>query len=142
MYEIIIFEGPDCSGKSTLKRAFEKKTNYRHLCVDRMFITSMVYNKCFERHEDLELHLEGDILAFDEHMDPMFVYVKTDIDVIYDRIQSRGDDMLTNKDILQKVVDEYDKTIEYLKSIDVRILIVDGNDPVDENIERILNGFC
>jgi hypothetical protein len=33
-YKIIVFEGNELVGKSTLKKQLEITTNFRHLCVD------------------------------------------------------------------------------------------------------------
>ena len=41
--KIIIFEGVDCTGKTTLKTNFEELTKYKHVCIDRAFLSQAVY---------------------------------------------------------------------------------------------------
>lgn len=49
MLPVVIFEGVDKSGKSTLLQAFNKATDYKYLVLDRFLISSLVYDEAFER---------------------------------------------------------------------------------------------
>lgn len=49
---IIIFEGPDKTGKTTLLNAFNKATDFSYLVLDRLTISSKVYNKLFNRNQE------------------------------------------------------------------------------------------
>jgi len=139
MYKIIIFEGPDCSGKSTIKSALEKHTNYKHLCVDRMFITSLVYNKIINRNKDIEHDILRDLNEF-ANLKPIFIHVITDPDTIWNRINRRGDDMLTTEALVIKICAEYKRVFKSLEdSID--IIEVFGNEPVLKSVERIVDGI-
>jgi len=40
----IIFEGVDKSGKSTLMKAFNKISNFKHVCIDRAYVSHIVYS--------------------------------------------------------------------------------------------------
>lgn len=139
MYKILIFEGIDCSGKSTIKSAFEKKTKFKHLCVDRMFVTSIVYNRVFERNRKDENILTLDMLKFVRTFDPIFVYVNTPKEDIMQRIVNRGDDMVKNMDILESLDDEYRAMFFFLKSCFPRNVIeIDGSQKVDHSVNNIL----
>lgn len=46
---LIIFEGVDKSGKTTLKDAFNKLTNFKYVVLDRLTTSSKVYAKYFCR---------------------------------------------------------------------------------------------
>lgn len=48
---VIIFEGIDKSGKTTLKDKFNKLTNFKYIVLDRFTISSKVYAKLFKRKE-------------------------------------------------------------------------------------------
>ena len=46
---IVIFEGVDKSGKSTLLKKFNELTNYKYWVLDRGFVSSLVYDELFNR---------------------------------------------------------------------------------------------
>lgn len=46
---LIIFEGMDKSGKTTLLNELNKQTNFEHIVLDRGVISSYVYNKIYGR---------------------------------------------------------------------------------------------
>lgn len=46
---LIVFEGVDKSGKTTLLNAFNKATNFKYVVLDRGTISSKVYDKFFKR---------------------------------------------------------------------------------------------
>lgn len=50
---LIVFEGIDRSGKTSLMAAFNKLTNYAHPCVDRLYVSHAYY--AFKRLDDLSL---------------------------------------------------------------------------------------
>lgn len=50
--KVIIFEGVDKSGKTTLKEMFNKETNYKYWVLDRSAISSIVYDKMFNRNNE------------------------------------------------------------------------------------------
>ena len=47
---ILIFEGADKVGKTTLIKAFHKLTNYKYPIIDRFTGTTWVYDKLFNRN--------------------------------------------------------------------------------------------
>lgn len=51
---IVIFEGIDKSGKSTLLKKFNELTNYKYWVLDRGFVSSLVYNELFNRENKEE----------------------------------------------------------------------------------------
>jgi len=51
---ILVFEGPDKSGKSTLIREVNKITNYKFFCIDRFTGSAWVYDKLSGRRDRAE----------------------------------------------------------------------------------------
>jgi thymidylate kinase len=49
--QIIVFDGVDKSGKSTLKKEFDKATNYFHWTVDRGPVSHIAYNIIYNRYD-------------------------------------------------------------------------------------------
>ena len=46
---LIIFEGMDKTGKTSLINEFNKRTNFKHIVLDRGAISSYVYDAIYER---------------------------------------------------------------------------------------------
>ena len=133
-YKIIVFEGPELVGKSTLKLEFEKSTDFRHLCVDRMFITSMIYNSFKGRHADLTSHIMRDFKKFMETFNPLFVYVNADEAVKMERYNKRGE-WYIKPDEFKKLSDLYEVTVGALAKLHPKnILFLQNN--VEEDIVR------
>lgn len=64
---MVIFEGVDKVGKSTLHKLFDKAVGYEYLTVDRQFLTYIAYAKLYGRKIDLEMlarNLPKDLLVF------------------------------------------------------------------------------
>lgn len=47
--KLVIFEGPDKVGKSTIYQAYRRATNYGPLCIDRFITSNEVYDKFYGR---------------------------------------------------------------------------------------------
>lgn len=73
MLPVVIFEGVDKSGKSTLVAEFNKATNYKYLVLDRFLISSLVYDEAFER--DGSRYYEELCRAFGKLDDVAFIVV-------------------------------------------------------------------
>lgn len=138
-YRIIIFEGNECTGKSTLKQKFESATNFRQLCVDRMFVTSIVYNEYKGRHPDLKEKLLKDLDVFIKTFNPLFVVLKTDEQEQEKRFVDRKDWYIKIGE-LRKIQEKYDAILEDLvKAYPQNFLILYNNNEEDQDriIERI-----
>lgn len=135
----IAFEGCDCSGKSTLKKEIEILSNYRFVCVDRLLITSVVYNRVFNRHSDQETNLIRKIVHFINRFNPLFVFVDAEEDVVYHRINNRGDDMIKNMKTMKMILREYREFYTQLSDAYPNNFIkVDGTVDPGENYNIIL----
>lgn len=132
-YRIICFEGGECSGKSTLKKLFEKETNFRHLCVDRMFITSIVYNRHKNRHVDLEKKLYEDLDVFIKVFNPLFVVLNVEESERERRFVERGDWYILQEELskIQKIYDEVLKNL--IDCYPKNFLILDNNTQEDQS---------
>lgn len=62
---IIVFEGPDGVGKSTLKKAFSKATNEKYTCIDRMYPSDIIYACKYNRGRDFIKKKEWEFNDFD-----------------------------------------------------------------------------
>ncbi|AJO60857.1 Deoxyadenosine/deoxycytidine kinase (plasmid) [Bacillus subtilis] len=92
--KIIILEGVDRSGKSTLQHAINKATCYKHIVVDRGPIGFKTYCDLFSRdpqlwdnYDDLEKHLA-------KMEDVLVIYLDCDTKVLIDRCIQTGHEIL------------------------------------------------
>jgi thymidylate kinase len=135
-YKIIVFEGNELVGKSTLKKQLEIKTNFRHLCVDRMFATSIIYNAFKGRHSDLHKQLTEDLESFIKCFDPLFVVVKANLDTQMLRYDKRGEWYIKKEELeaLNKAYDDLAATL--VERWPANFIVVENN--TEEDIEKNL----
>jgi len=136
-YRIIVFEGCDCAGKTTLRHEYDKATNFRQLVVDRMFLSSLVYNSVRERHDDLHDKILDDMNDFISRYDPLFVIRQPSLEVIERRFKSRGDWHIKFEE-LKEIYEEYNGYISFLRN-HPNFLILDDDAEVHEHVIKIIS---
>ena len=135
-YCIVVWEGTELVGKSTLKKEFEIATNFRHLCVDRMFITSLVYNAFKGRHADLEEEILNDLEFFIGEFDPLFVIVETSEEVKMKRFEKRGEWYITPEEF-SSLAETFREVVNKLLKQYPRNFLVIRNDEDDDIITNV-----
>lgn len=113
---IVIFEGPDASGKTSLLREFNRETSYAHITVDRLHLSHMVYSSYYERKEwtdpDLRARAVAEFRKFMFLVKPLIVLLEVDAEVAEKRVRERGEkpeegpDSLRASNIFKLVVQE------------------------------------
>lgn len=106
--KIVIFSGCDASGKSTVKRALEKASNYKYVCLDR-FSDSVVYDRLFGREQRTVsfMQLEGSLSSI---ADVLLVYLDcSDMEVLLERLHVKCEDEITVSSIssVKRLFEEY-----------------------------------
>ena len=81
---LVIFEGIDKSGKSSIINEFRKLTNYRHTVIDRAFISSAVYNIKFDR-KDSSIDYLLQLVEISKIVNTLIVICTADVDCIIKR---------------------------------------------------------
>ena len=107
---VIVFEGMDKVGKTTIKDIFNKKTNFKYLVLDRLFVSSLVYNELFKR-KDKQYYLK---LAntFLDNFNVIVVYVSCSKEIQKNRL-------IENDEVLPKELKDYNKVNSlFLQTID------------------------
>jgi len=80
--QVIIFDGPDKAGKSTLKAMLDKHTRFFHWTIDRGPLSHLVYNIAYDRtHQNFHVDNITNIMG-----QAILVYVIADEDVLAQRI--------------------------------------------------------
>lgn len=137
---IVMFEGPDGSGKTILLDEFRQFTNYRHVCVDRMHLSHLVYSDYYGRFTPTEmLALKKEAQAFLKREPALIVYVTAEEYKLRARIQLRGESVDAGPD-LTRSVELFGKWIALLgleKSGQI-VRINTTEDPSPESLARII----
>ena len=84
---LVIFEGADKTGKSSIIECFRKATNFKHTVIDRAFISSAVYNIKFNRNYD-SLYYIDQLRQISSNVKVLIVLCTADVDVIKDRVKN------------------------------------------------------
>lgn len=141
---IIIVEGPDLSGKSTLAKNLATELGYRYI---KWPYSSKILEKCpdesgetflntIKQFKDIDMVLDRGFIsnivyveAYDRDYDftyifnlvdelkPVFISLEPTSQIVHDRYENRGDDFI-NKLELEKLIKIYYKVINNLKSIE------------------------
>lgn len=131
---LIIFEGVDKSGKTTIKDKFNKKTNFSYVVLDRLTTSSKIYNNFFDR-DRLEYYdrFERSIIR---NFDVLVVLCECDTGLIVERLMNANEvlpEQLKNIDEVKKAFEE-----EVKKSFTNYIVIDTTKRSIDECVEDII----
>ncbi len=83
--KLVIFEGPDKVGKTTLFRAYREYTKYGPLAIDRFTGSNFVYDYYYDRPNNLQAYLLSEEKA-QEAFDCYLVVLNADVETIRSRI--------------------------------------------------------
>ena len=132
--KLIIFEGVDKSGKTSLKVEFNNKTNYRYWVLDRSIISSIVYDSVY--HRDNLSYLEDCLFALKKSFNLKVILCTAEKTIIESRLEFANEtlpnelkDISKIQKLFKKVLDDY---------IDDYIVINTKND-ISSCISDILN---
>ena len=90
---IIVFEGVDKSGKTTLLNEFNKKTNFKYIVLDRFTTSSKVYNSRFCRDTNDYMYYLNVEKVFYNNFDVIIVYCFTSQDIVIDRLKEAKEEL-------------------------------------------------
>ncbi len=116
--KIVLFEGVDKSGKTTLARAFNKATKHKHLVIDRLFLSQYAYSLSHNRHIDLQ---DLDRIFYWMKPDLIIVYVCADKKLIERRLSISNHEKID----LERDLSSFDKAIEKFDKMGADIIVVD-----------------
>lgn len=131
--DLIILEGPDKAGKSTVYQAFRKATFYQPLVIDRFIGSNIVYDQLHDRLDKHTAHYNMEVRLKDI-FNPLVVYLWAPDHVLMRRSDMAGDLDEEREDI--EGIHEYYE--EYLRLTPLEILTIDTSIiPVDEVVKTI-----
>lgn len=131
---LIIFEGVDKSGKTTIKDRFNKKTNFGYVVLDRLTTSSKIYNEFFGR-DRLGYYNEVEnsvIKAFNV----LVVLCECDTEIISRRLSNANEELPEQLKDIDKVKKAFRE--EVYKSFINYVVIDTTSRDVDECVENII----
>lgn len=88
--QVLILDGPDKAGKSTLKAMLDKRFRFYHWTIDRGPLSHMVYNVAYDRDaQNIMIRNVTDVCGV-----AILIYVVADPETLTRRIQLAGDEMV------------------------------------------------
>jgi len=131
---LIIFEGVDKTGKSTLLKEVLKRTNYKHIVYDRGPVSQIVYSYLFDRDLDSSIYYVTSTLR---NLKNLIVLCVADCDIIEQRLKDANEELPDQlKDI--KTVQKMFEAESYILGFNV-LRVDTTNASVNECVEMILN---
>lgn len=137
---IIVFEGFDKSGKTTLKNEFNKATGYEHIVFDRGPWSCMFFDKAIRNNRAMYKKHRKEAKSFFHCVD-LIVYVECSQRVAEKRLKEAKEevpeyftDYEENAMLFQNIVTE-----DYIIKNDAVIRINTDTRPMQESIQNIIN---
>lgn len=136
-YDIIIWEGLDRSGKTSTKKAFEELTNYKFICVDRMYITAICYEKIKNRNNNLNYYREQ-FEKLQSVFKVLVIYIRmSDTEIIKKRLVDEKEKVLQTKEV-DSLTEIFDEEIKKINKKNVYILEMDEKFEPFEKAKKII----
>jgi len=106
---IVIFEGADRSGKSTLREMLREKRNHKDVTLDRFFGSMIVYGRLFGILTKNQIaKFECGENKFEKNFAPVLVLLTSSIAELDRRIWTTGHNRI-GKRLIKKTLQEFDK---------------------------------
>lgn len=133
----IFFEGVDKVGKSTLLRAVDKATDYRHFCIDRCLGSAYVYDLVTGRRNRFEelANIEKEFASIKSIL-MITVLLVCDLDVLVKRIKEEDEFPEKRIEFLDKAIKAYE---QYQQATTIPIITIDTtNKSVEDTVNEII----
>lgn len=105
--DMVIFEGCSCSGKSWMMSKVNKESKFKWCLVDRGNISGVIENK--RRGRDNWKNREGMLKRnLNEGMGIVYIIVDSEWNIIKERFDKRGDDIVENVEELKSEFNEWE----------------------------------
>ena len=131
---LIIFEGADKTGKTTIRDRFNKKTNFGYVVLDRLTTSSKIYNELFGRdrlgyYKTIE---DAMIKAFNV----LVVLCECDTEIILERLRNANEELPEQLRNVDEVKKAFRREVE--RSFINYVVIDTTNKEIDECVDSII----
>lgn len=130
---LIIFEGVDKSGKTTLKDKFNKETDFGYVVLDRLTTSSKVYNNLFCRDRIDYYNKFEDSLKMTFNV--LVVLCECDTNLVIERLRKANETLPEQLKDIDKVKKNF--YIEIERSFD-NFMIINTEEDIKECVEKII----
>jgi thymidylate kinase len=133
---ILVFEGPDGVGKTTLFKAVAKARGYKDTYVDRMFPSDIIYAKRRGDIDTVSCKIK-EMTFFNTHLNVLYIFVAASPEAIKNSFASR-DEQYDESDTtwqLEEYKKIYDSMLFYMNK---KMIIDRTNMSIEESVEKIL----
>lgn len=130
---LIIFEGVDKSGKTTLKDLFNKKTNFSYVVLDRLTTSSKIYNNFFER-DRLEYYEQFE-RSVKRSFNVLVVLCECETETIIERLKN------ANEFLPEKLKDIDKVKAAFREEVDnsfANYIVIDTSREINECVEELI----
>jgi len=136
--KILVFEGPDKVGKSTLIGEINRRTNYEYLCVDRFTGSAWVYDRLSRRRtRQAELTATEKELASLKTTRVFNILLKCDKDILHRRILDSEKQTTSRISMLEQTIALYEEYATHVSLLPV-IEIDTTERSIDNTVDEIL----
>lgn len=130
---LVIFEGVDKSGKTTLNDKFNKETDFRYVVLDRLTTSSKVYNNLFCRDRIDYYNKFEDSLKMTFNI--LVVLCECDTNLVIERLRKANETLPEQLKDIDKVKKSF--YIEIERSFD-NFMIINTEEDINDCVERII----
>ena len=135
---IVMLEGVDRTGKTTLQRRLNKATNFSFMIIDRSYLTHTVYNEVYNRGVSEETYKKIEDMFL--NLNSALIYLYADAEIINKRLEEEHVEELTDYKLVQNVVRDLDIYKKHYNKCKFRKIAIDtGVNDLDEVFELALN---
>lgn len=113
---LVLFCGPDCSGKDSVMHELAKLFNYEYYMSPRSPLCNIVYDVIYERIDTERLKTQLSLIETLLRFDAYFVYVKVKPEILEKRAIARNEKHVSNIDVFKKHIKVYKETIDKCKN--------------------------
>lgn len=133
---LVVFEGVDKSGKTTLLNLFNRKTNFKYVVLDRFTTSSKVYDYFYGR-ERFGYYNHVEVLA-EEDYNILVVYCHAPSEMIRDRLRQANETLPKELSNIGEVKMYFEYILDYA-SIFSNVLKIDTSEDKLKCLITILN---
>jgi thymidylate kinase len=108
----LIYEGPDCVGKTTTRKLVEKQRDGKDIVLDRFIGSNIVFGAINMRYTLDEMQsLWFDDYLFVARFNPVLIYLYAPVETLIERISKTKHENI-DREKLEKTISEFDKYFE------------------------------
>lgn len=134
---LVIFEGVDKSGKTTLKDAFNKCTNFKYVVLDRFTTSSKVYARLFNR-DGIEYYDEVENKIID-NFNVLVICCVSQVSDIENRLKKANETLPEELRDIEKVQEMFVEEVSELKARLRRLYINTSTCSIDCCVRYIID---